>query len=246
MKAFFTHLKIQIALDTRNRGTLLTFYIIPLIFYTVMGAVFSSIQPQAKETLAASMSIFAVTMGAVLGMPPTIIKMRETGTLRAFRVSGIPGWSVLLTKALSAFINLFIVATIILLTAPLFFGAGTPADYGAFITILALVIIASIALGILIGVIAKDASSSTILSQAVFLPSLLLGGLMFPTNMLPDTLRYLGMAFPATHAMQAFTGWAFRLETINSTLTELAIMLAIFTVAALLGLIRFRRISKEI
>ena len=55
MKAFLNHVRIQLTLDFRNKGTLLTFYIIPLLFYLVIGAVFASVQPQTKETLACMM-----------------------------------------------------------------------------------------------------------------------------------------------------------------------------------------------
>ena len=91
MKAFITHLGIQLRLDFRNKGTLLVYYIIPLVFYLVMGAVFSSIMPDNKETLGAAMSIFGITMGAVLGLPPALVEMRQSGTLRAYRVNGVPG-----------------------------------------------------------------------------------------------------------------------------------------------------------
>ena len=69
MKAFLNHLRIQFRMDLREKGILLVFYITPLLFYAVMGAVFSSINPATRQTLAASMAIFAVTMGAVLGIP---------------------------------------------------------------------------------------------------------------------------------------------------------------------------------
>lgn len=92
MKASFQHLWVQFKMDIRERGTLMTYYLVPLVFYFVMGAVFSSINPLARQTLAATMAIFAVTMGAVLGIPAPLVKMRESGVLRAYRVCGIPGW----------------------------------------------------------------------------------------------------------------------------------------------------------
>ena len=109
-----------------------------------MGAVFSSIQPEAEYTLTPSKSIFAITMGAVLGKPPTLIKMRESGTLRAYRVSGVPGWSALLSISLSAFINLILVSTIILISAPEIFGDAAPSNLLIFCLILILFTFANI------------------------------------------------------------------------------------------------------
>jgi ABC-type multidrug transport system, permease component len=241
MKAFTTHLGIQLRLDMRDKGTLLTFYIIPLIFYAVMGTVFSSIMPEAKEALAASMTIFAVTMGAVLGLPPAMVSMRESGTLRAYRVCGVPGWSVLLAGASSALIHLAAVSLVIALSAPLLFGAGVPANLPAYIATLLLLIIVSIVIGLLVGVCAKTHPAAAILSQAVFLPSLLLSGIMFPAEMLPEPLLWLGKGFPASHAMQAFREWAY--GGLPLPVAAFAVMAAIGAACFVVTLIRFKRVS---
>ena len=132
MNAFLKHLWVQFKMDIRERGTLMTYYLIPLVFYFVMGAVFSSINPLSRQTLAATMVIFAVTMGAVLGIPVPIVKMRESGVLRAYRVCGIPGWAVLCIQSVSAFLHLLVVSIIIFVTAPLFFGASYPQSFPAY------------------------------------------------------------------------------------------------------------------
>lgn len=243
MKAFFKQLFIQFKMDFREKGILLTFYLVPLVFYAVMGAVFSSINPDSRQTLAASMIIFAVTMGAVLGIPSPMVKMRESGTLRAFKVSGIPGWSVLLVQAVSAFLHLAIVTVIIFITSPLIFGAEVPKDLLAFKMVLLLLLFSSISLGLLIGSISKSQSAATMLSQLVFLPSLLLGGIMFPASMLPEPLRLIGYALPATHAMEGFRQLAYKLPGTDVGIS-IILMIAIGIVAAGLTIWRFMATSK--
>jgi len=241
MKAFLTHLGIQLRLDIRNKGTLLVFYIIPIAFYIVMGAVFSSILPDSRETLGAAMTIFAVTMGAVLGIPPSLVHMRETGTLRVYRVYGMPGWAVLLAKAVSACVNLIVITALITVTAPLLFKAGVPAHIGAYCATVLLLILSNTAIGILIGVVAKDQSVNTILSQAVFLPSLLLSGIMFPASMLPKPFYWIGCIFPATHAMQSLADWAFGSGSFPAAAN--GVIAGIGLIGAAIALLRFRRIS---
>ncbi|MDA8441459.1 MAG: ABC transporter permease [Peptococcaceae bacterium] len=213
MKAFLRHLWIQFKMDLRERSTLMIYYLVPLVFYIVMGAVFASINPLMKQTLTATMAIFAVTMGAVLGIPIPIVKMRESGVLRAYRVSGIPGGAVLLIQAVSAFLHLLVVAILILATAPLLFGASYPQSFVAYFSTLGILLFASIALGLLIGALARSQSVATMLSQAIFLPTIMLGGIMFPASMLPKTLMLLGRLLPATYVMQSFSGYAFSLPT---------------------------------
>ena len=239
MYTFFKHLSIQFRMDIRERGTLMTYYLVPLVFYIIMGAVFSSINPLAKQTLAATMVIFAVTMGAILGIPAPLVKMRESGVLRAYGVCGIPGWAVLFIQTVSAFLHLSIVALIIFVSAPWFFGAGYPLNFPAYFLSLFILLFASIMVGLLIGVTARNQSIATMLSQAVFLPTIMLGGIMFPASMLPQPLRVLGRLLPGTYIMQSFTGLAFGLPVdINSTLSIL-IATGIGVIAAVLTVVKF-------
>ncbi len=240
MKAFWTHLWIQFKMDLREKGTLLTYYLVPLIFYLIIGAVFSSVNPASKQTLAAAMPIFAVTMGAVLGMPVPIVKMREAGILRAFRVNGIPDRAVLLIQSFSAFLHLTVVSAVILVSAPFLYGADIPKNMGFYVLILFLLLFASIALGLLIGVSAKSQSIVTMLSQAVFLPTVMLGGIMFPASMLPEPLRLVGKVLPATHAMQSFSSLAFGLPSDVNAAVSLLFLIAIGILAFFLAGVKYR------
>jgi ABC-2 type transport system permease protein len=213
MKAFFKYLWIEFKVDLRDKGLLLNFYLVPLAFFFVMGAVFSSVTPLMKTTLSASMTIFAITMGAVMGAPTALVKMRESGTMRAFKVNGISGTAVLAVHALSTFIHLFIVATIIYFVAPLAFHAQVPESAVAYFGVVAVFLLASIGIGMLIGVSAPNQTYTTMMTMIIFLPSLLLSGIMFPAEMLPSALRLVGRLFPATYSLQSFFGLAYGLET---------------------------------
>jgi len=246
MNAFFKHLWIQFKIDVRERGTLMTYYLVPLIFYFVMGAVFSSVNPLAKQTLTATMVIFAVTMGAVLGIPVPIVKMREYGVLRAYRVCGIPEWAVLFIQSLSAFLHLLVVSMIIIVSAPAFFGVDYPQSFPAYLLCLFVLLFASISVGLLIGVTARNQSVATMLSQSVFLPTVLLSGIMFPTFMLPQPLRILGYLLPATYIMQSFSGFVFRLSTDIDAVLSLLIATGIGIVASIFTAIKFRKVEKSL
>jgi ABC-2 type transport system permease protein len=245
MRALMVELGIQFRIDIREKGVLLTFYIVPLIFFGVMGAVFSSITPDSKVTLVASMVIFASTMGAILGIPSPMVKMRESGVLRAYRVSGIPGWSILLVQGISSFLHLLIVSCIILITAPLFFGALIPVSIPGYALVLVVLLFTNISLGLLIGAVSKSQSAATMLSQVVFLPSLMLGGIMFPASMLPKQLMLVGQAFPATHAMQGFLQLAYEMDGASSPYQAVSIMFLIGVAALAIAAWKFLSLTKN-
>lgn len=246
MNAFFKHLWIQFKMDIRERGTLMTYYLVPLVFYFVMGAVFSSINPLAKDSLAATMSIFAITMGAVLGMPAPIVKMREIGVLRAYQIYGIPGWAMLFIQSVSAFLHLLVVSIIIFITAPLFFGASLPQSSSAYFLTLFILLFTSIALGLLIGISVRSQSVAMMLSQAIFLPTMMFSGIMFPASMLPEGLRVIGYLLPATYIMQSFSGFAYNIPTDIDATLSLLITAGIGVVATSLTVVRFRAVRKSL
>lgn len=246
MKALVKHLLVQFKIDIRERGTLMTYYLIPLVFYIFMGTVFTAVNPLAKNTLAASMAIFSATMGAVLGTPVPVVKMRESGVLRAYRVSGIPEWAVPVIHGISAFLHLLMVSFFIMITAPVFFGAGHPKNYAAYFLVLIILLCSTIALGILIGAVARNQSITVLLSQAVFLPTVVLSGIMFPTSMLPAPFRFLGRLLVGTYAMEAFSGLAYGLPTEVPAEISILIAACIGIMASGLALLRFRRMGKSL
>jgi ABC-2 type transport system permease protein len=80
-----------------------------------------------------------------------------------------------------------------------------PSNIPLYFLSLIIFIIVSLLIGTLLGLLVKSPSKITMFSQLIFLPSLMLSGIMFPTNMLPKTFEAAGKIFPATHAMKIMT-----------------------------------------
>lgn len=109
MKAFITHLEVQFSGDLRDKGILMVYYLVPLVFYAVMSSIMKLPEMNMSETLITSISIFTLSMSAFLGLPQTLVKARETGVLQAFRVAGIPSWSMPLSAIVISLLHIMIV-----------------------------------------------------------------------------------------------------------------------------------------
>lgn len=205
MNAFIYSVVLQWKLDLRNKGILIVYYIVPLIFFALMGTVFTSIDPKAKDTLIQSMSVFAITMGAILGSPTPLVELYSGEIKKAYKVGNIPLWMAAVSNFISAFINILVVSLVIFIIAPIAFNAKLPQNIGIYFLTLIIFIVACLMIGTVLGLFVKGISKLTMLSQIIFLPSLLLSGIMFPANMLPKPLVYIGKVFPSTHAMEIMT-----------------------------------------
>lgn len=192
---------LQCKLDIRNKNVLIVYYILPLIFFLVMGSVFTTIDPTAKSRLIQSMSIVAISMAAYLGTPVPIVEIFSSDIKKTYKVGNVPLWVILLTSFLSALVHILIVSAIIFIISPIIFEVDRPSNILMHFLFLILVISVSSIVGILIGLISKNNTIMTMFSQFIFLPSMLLSGTMFPREMLPSFIGKVSNIIPATHGM---------------------------------------------
>ena len=92
MGAFLYGISLQFKMDIRSRSLLVTCYLVPLLFFAVMGGIFTSIMPGSEKTLIQSMTVMGVSMGALIGVPPSLAEIY--GDRCEKNVSGKRGASV--------------------------------------------------------------------------------------------------------------------------------------------------------
>jgi ABC-2 type transport system permease protein len=173
----------------------------------------TKINPGFTQVLIPSMVVFATMASTVLGLPNPLVELREAGVFRSYKINGIPAVSILVIPVLSTIFHTLIVAAIITFTAGPLFGGVEPQDVPVFILITLLVTFNFGAIGALIGVISANTRATVLWSQLLFLPSMLIGGLMIPISMLPPSAQPLAALLPSSHAMQAYLGLAYRQQT---------------------------------
>jgi len=208
MTAFFHHLSYDFRTGLRDRSLLLMNYLFPLVFYAMMGALMTGVNPAFTETLIPAMIVVAIMSGGLLSLPNPVVGSREAGIFRSFKINGVPALSIITIPVVSSLLHVTLISAVITLTAGPFFKASQPVDLGYFVLVGLLATFAMAGAGMLIGVISSNARSTVLLAQLIFLPSMMLGGLMMPTSSLPETLRRIALALPATHAMNAWNALA--------------------------------------
>ena len=226
MNAFINHFSFEFRTGIRNRALLFVTYLFPLLFYVMMGLLMTAVNPTFRETLIPAMVVFAILTGTLMSLPDPLVAARNAGILRSYRINGVPAVSILLIPALSAFLHITLLMIIVVVSAPSLFDAPLPVNWLAFVLVFILMSTACAGLGLLIGVISSSSQMTVILAQLVFLPSMILGGLMLPHNLLPEALARFAMLLPTTHAMNAFRGLAYNLTADFDPLWSIVILLA--------------------
>ena len=238
MNGFLYSLALQWKLDIRSKSLLVTYYIVPLIFFLLMGGIFTSVIPEMGSTLIQSMIVMSVSMGAFLGLPPSLVEIYGSDIKKIYNANGVPIYLGLVTILLSAFVHLMMICIVILLLAPILFKASLPTQLPIFLLSLTIYIIVSLSIGCILGLTLKNQAKLTMLAQLVFLPSIMLSGIMFPISLLPDFLQVIGHVFPAY--------WGYRLMLENGfSIENLWYMIFIFCIAVMIGILLLNKQKSE-
>ena len=237
MGAFLYGVFLQWKLDIRSKTLLITCYIVPLLFFAVMGGIFTSVMPQAKDTLIQSMTVFGVTMGALIGLPPSLVEIYSTDIKKVYRANGVPLHLVLVLTNISACIHLFIMSVVLYFAAPLAFNAEIPDNPERYFISLAVFIAVSLSIASIIGLAVKDQAKTSMVSIIVFLPSILLSGIMFPIDLLPKAFQTAGKIFPASWGYRIMADYIFQLK-------NLLPLTVLFVLAVFACIILLRRLDK--
>ncbi|MGC9347696.1 MAG: ABC transporter permease [Anaerolineae bacterium] len=224
MTAFLNHFAFEFKTGLRNSNLLLMNYLFPLGFYAMMGLVMTEINPMFADSMIPAMVVFGIMVATMLGMPSPLVESREAGILRSYRINGVPALSILFIPAFTTVFHALIVSAVMALTGAPLFGGAAPVNWGAFAMITVAVALSLAGLGALIGVVAGDTRAVILVSQAIFLPSMLIGGLMMPLDLLPGSVKPFSLLLPATHAMQAYQGFAYDLQTVIDPRVSISVL----------------------
>lgn len=218
------HTGVEFRTGVRDRSLLLMTYLFPLAFFGFLGVFMTEMNPAFADVMIPGMATFAMLAAAMFGLPAPLISARETGVLRSYRINGVPTGAVFGVPAATTVVHLMIVGTIIALAAPIFFDAPRVGSWPAFLLIMALAATTHAGLGALIGVVSTNSRISVLWSQLLFLPSVLLGGIIVPLEQIPTVFQPLSMLLPATYAVEAFNGLAFGVETTVAPWSAVAVL----------------------
>ena len=203
MKAIINHLSFEFKSVIRDKTLLLMNYLFPLVFYFMMAAIMPSVYPDFSKSMVPGMIIFTIIISALMGMPNPMVQNKEMGVYRSYKIYGVPLKSVFIIPVVTTMLHITIVSLIILGTASVFFKAAMPQNYLSFFGVYAVILFAFTGLGALIAVCSPNGRLTVLLAQLVFLPSMLIGGVMMPSSVLSKGVQKAALLLPTTYSTNA-------------------------------------------
>lgn len=148
--------------------------------------------------------IAMIVMTAVLtGLPASIAREREIGTLDGILISPVNRLSIVVGKAVAQAVRGLVQGTILLILSILIFGVKINGSILLVFILLILGIFSFVGFGILISASAAEQETATQLLFMFQFPMLFLSGVFFPISMMPAIMQQISKIIPLTYAIEA-------------------------------------------
>ena len=171
----------------------------------------------------------------------SIVREKERGTMEVLLVSPIRPILIIVAKAVPYMLVSFGILSIILLMARFVLNVPLAGSIFWIVAISAVYIIMSLALGLLISTIAETQIVALLMSAMLLLmPSMLLSGMMFPIESMPDALQWISVIMPPRYYISAMRKLMIMGVGLESILNELAMLVGMMTFFLFIALKKFK------
>lgn len=170
-----------------------------------------------------------------------IVREKETGTMEVLLVSPMKPLLILLAKAIPYFVLSCINLGTILLLAVYVLGVPVAGSLFWLILVSMLFIFVSLSLGLLISTLTKTQVAAMLVSGMSFMiPVILLSGMIYPVENMPDILQWLSHIVPAKWYIVAVKDLMIKGAGVSSVLNEIAILGTMAIVILAVSLKKFK------
>lgn len=135
-----------------------------------------------------------------------IVREREQGTLEQLIVTPIKPWELMIGKILPYVAVAAINLAMVLATGVLVFGMKVTGNLFLMVLLSGIFLVGSLGLGVLISNISRTQIEALYLAVLIILPAVMLSGLIWPRQNMPDLAFYSGYILPLTYYLEILRG----------------------------------------
>lgn len=170
----------------------------------------------------------------------SIVSEKETGTMDLLLVSPVRPRAVILGKLIPYFLLSCVILAVMLTIAYTVLGLPVSSSMADVILLSLVYIVLSLSVGLLVSAIASTRLTALIVSAVVFmLPVIMLSGMIFPIDNMPEVLQWLSCVIPARWYTAAMRKLMIQELGLEYVVQELVILLSMTGVILLVALKKF-------
>lgn len=170
-----------------------------------------------------------------------IVRERETGTLEQLMVTPVLKADLMLGKVIPYAVIGFMDMILTLAVMVWFFGISISGSFWFLCVGSVIFILASLGIGLIISTTCRNQVQAIQLTVAIFLPSLLLSGFVFPLEPMPWFIKIISFSLPLTYYLDIIRGIVIKGVGAQELWLQSLILLAMAVVMVGASIMRFRK-----
>ena len=206
MRRFVTFLNTQLKISLRDMNMPIFALLMPLVIFLVLGILYGG-KPAYDgagytflEQSFGAVSAVAICAGGLMGLPMAVSDARERQILKRFRVTPVtPVFRLGVQLAMYVVYCALSLATLSLVSQ-----LWKVRLHGALLPFLGswlLTMLSTLALGMLVGGVAKDTKQAGVLASILYFPMLIFSGATLPMEVMPPVMQRIVSFFPLTQGI---------------------------------------------
>ena len=171
----------------------------------------------------------------------SIVKEKERGTMEVLLVSPVRPLMIIIAKAVPYLVLAFVILCTILSISKYLLLVPISGSLFWIFLVSCIYIIVALSLGLLISTVAKTQLVALLTSAMILLmPCILLSGMMFPVESMPDILQYISAIMPPRYYISAMRKLMIMGVGIDKVMHELMVLSLMAVVLLSAALLKFR------
>lgn len=240
MRTFAKLTWVELKLFGREPISVLFTFAFPLVVLVVLAGVFGN-EAEADAFFGLRPTDYygaaypAVVIGAIglIALPVHIAAYRERGVLRRFQASSVPVSAVVGSQLMVGLVAATVGSLVLVVAARLLYDAALPESVGGSVLSFAVATISFLAVGLLLGSLARNARSAQALGMLLFFPLWILSGAGPPRDVMGDAMSQVADVLPLTWVVDALLEpWLFDGLAGTDLLSLVALLVISVAVAA--------------
>ncbi len=208
MKSFVILLKNELKLNIRNMNMVIFAVIMPLIVLSILGFIYGT-EPATQgavytfmEQSFGALCCISICAGGLMGLPLVVSEYRERKILKRFQVTPVSPAKLLVVEFTIYVIYCIISMLTLFSAAALFCKIKIHGSLLLFLGSWLLTMLSTLSIGLLVGGIAKNMKSASVIACILYFPMLIFSGATLPFEVMPFIMQKIISIFPLTQGIQ--------------------------------------------
>lgn len=235
MKSFRVLLKNELKLNVRDMNMVIFAIIMPLVVMIIFGIIYG-MKPAAEgveytfmEQSFGAFCAISICAGGLMGLPLAVSEYRERKILKRFKVTPVSPVKLLAVEFTIYVLYATVSMLTIILMAILIWKVKIHGSWFAFLGSWILTMVSTLSIGMMVGGIAKDAKSASVIACVLYFPMLIFSGTTLPYEVMPDAMQKVISIFPMTQGIQLMKA-AFLGASVNNIRISIIVMVVVTAV----------------